>query len=103
MDTVLSKRIVELLKEKNMSQKELSEKADITESALSHYIKGDRTPRSDTLSSIAIVLNTSTDYLLGNDAFEYPQIKRILARNSNALTKDEKVQLISVLFGGESN
>lgn len=37
-------RIKTLLKEEKMTQKQLAELSGVTESALSHYIKGDRIP-----------------------------------------------------------
>lgn len=63
--SLFSERISKLMKENNFSQKELAAKIGVTESAMSYYIKGTRTPRSDVLSRVATALNTSTDYLLG--------------------------------------
>ena len=57
-------RIAELLHEKRMSQKELSERACVSEAAVSHYLKGDRVPNSSTLANIAAVLGTTSSYLL---------------------------------------
>lgn len=65
--SIFSKRISLLLSQKNLSQKELANKAGVTESAMSYYVKGERTPRGEVLSRIAKALNCSTDYLLGND------------------------------------
>ena len=64
--SIFSERISLLLTEKKLSQKELADKAGVTESAMSYYVKGERTPRGEILSRIANALNTSTDYLLGN-------------------------------------
>ena len=38
-------RIKEMIDQMGITQKELSEKTGITESAISHYVKGDRVPR----------------------------------------------------------
>lgn len=57
-------RIRELLAEKGMTQKDLSELTGVTESAISHYIKGDRTPRCANLVKIAKALGTTADDLL---------------------------------------
>ena len=46
-------RIRALLKEKNMTQKQLAKLTGVTESALSHYVKGDRIPSGDALANIA--------------------------------------------------
>ena len=64
--SLFSERLVMLLEKKRMTQKELAEKAHITESAMSYYVKGVRTPRGEILSRIAQALQVSTDYLLGN-------------------------------------
>jgi transcriptional regulator with XRE-family HTH domain len=68
-----------------MTQKQLSEKAGITEAAISHYIKGNRVPRASVLGRLAIALNTTTDYLLEGitpDAKEeLGYAKKLIVRN----------------------
>lgn len=66
--SIFSERLAELLANKNISQKELANKAEVTESAISHYINGERIPGADVLSRISKALNCSTDYLLGNSS-----------------------------------
>ena len=55
----LGGRIAELLTQYNMTQRELADKAGITEVSMSRYIKGDRVPKGTTLANIAgiIVIN----------------------------------------------
>ena len=96
------KRLAELLKDSGMTQKELAARACVTPSAMSHYLKGDRVPNSATLANIATALSTTSDYLLGNDTsdtMDFPKIKKLLARNANNLTVDEKTKLIQALYG----
>jgi len=64
--TIFSERVSVLLSQRKLTQKELAIKAGITESAISYYVKGERTPRGVVLSRIAKALDTTTDYLLGN-------------------------------------
>lgn len=64
MESNMANRISNLLTQKGMTQKELAQKSGITESAISHYIKGDRVPRGVNLVKIANALGTSTDFLL---------------------------------------
>jgi bacteriophage CI repressor helix-turn-helix domain len=66
--SVFSERLIALMKQNGINQKELAQKAGVTESAMSYYVKGDRTPRSDVLTRIAKALETTTDYLLGSFA-----------------------------------
>lgn len=96
----LGERIQELLKEKHMTQKELAERSCVSEAAISHYIKGDRTPNTSSLANIATVLGTTTSFLLGDneEIVTFTETKRILARNAAELTIDEKRQLIEILM-----
>ena len=57
----MGNRMKELLEKKNMSQRDLAEKAGCTEAAISHYIKGDRVPRASVLTKIAVALGTTSD------------------------------------------
>lgn len=63
--SIFSERITELMTRHGFSQRDLATKAGVTESAMSYYVKGERTPRSDVLTRVANALNTTTDYLLG--------------------------------------
>ena len=97
-----SARLKKLLEERAMSQKELAAKAGITESALSHYIKGDRFPRSTTAALLAEALDTNVDYLLGHmpsekslDDFNAALV--LLARIRHTLTKEQKMAIIELL------
>ncbi|MCH3973383.1 MAG: helix-turn-helix domain-containing protein [Oscillospiraceae bacterium] len=103
MGKELGKRISEALKRSNTQQKELAERIGITEAVMSRYISGDREPKPDMLANIATALNTTSDYLLGieHDEFDYPRIRRMIARNASAMTDSEKKELINALFGEE--
>ena len=65
--SVFSERVTALMLKIGVTQKQLAEKIGVTESAMSYYVSGTRTPRSDVLLRVANALGTSTDYLLGND------------------------------------
>ena len=64
---VFRDRLAKLLKEKGLSQKQLAIRANVTESAISHYMRGDRRPRGLTLQNLATELGTTPEYLLGNE------------------------------------
>ena len=70
--TVFGTRLSKLMELNELSQKELASLTGVTESAISYYINGERTPRSDVLARIAKALNTTTDYLLGAVPDYYP-------------------------------
>ena len=98
-------RLEEMLKARNMTQKELAKKAEVTEAAMSHYVKGDRTPRSSVLSRIAMALDTTSEYLMEgvpqNYVDEIGYAKRLIARNVNQMSNAEKREILSILLGDE--
>lgn len=61
----INDRLLLLLANKGLTQKELSIIAGLTESAISHYIKGDRTPNTNNLIAIAEATNVSPNWILG--------------------------------------
>ena len=63
---ILSKRIKELRQEKNLTQRQLAEKANTTPTSVSAYEKGQKTPSIEVLCNIANALETSVDWLCGN-------------------------------------
>ncbi|MGV3085296.1 MULTISPECIES: helix-turn-helix transcriptional regulator [Enterococcus] len=106
MSNNLGKRLLELSVEKGISQRELATMIGVTETTVSRYIKGTREPKIEILSNLATVLDTTIDDLIGEEKEEknpeeYPQIKRLIARNSKKLTMVEKRELIDVLLSEE--
>lgn len=107
MSRTITTKIKAMLEEKNISQKELSEITGITESAISHYVRGERVPRGANLIKIAKALGTTADELLNND-FETDKkndlmyAKALIARNASNMTKDEKMEFISLLMSERS-
>ena len=102
MENTFGGRILDLLNKQNMTQKELAEIIGVTESVISRYISGDREPKPNMIANIATALHTTSDYLLGLDEdYSYPKIFRIIARNSSKITKEERRQLLTALFGEE--
>jgi transcriptional regulator with XRE-family HTH domain len=97
-----SERLSLLLQQNSMTQKCLAEKAGVTEAAMSHYLKGDRTPRASVLARIAEALNTTTDYLMGGNESDHVSelgyAKRLIARNVRQMSKEEKMEIINILM-----
>ncbi|QJA09097.1 helix-turn-helix transcriptional regulator [Romboutsia sp. CE17] len=88
METI-AQRISRARRYLNINQKELAQKANITEASLSRYENGIREPKSAVLTRLAEALEVSTDYLLGlseNRTYEDSDI-------SNKSEKDIKVIL----------
>ncbi|MGM9581851.1 MAG: helix-turn-helix domain-containing protein [Anaerovibrio sp.] len=95
-------RLKELITQRGMTQKTLAQKANITESALSHYLKGDRFPRAAVLSDLAQCLGTTVDYLMrgavDDESNEIKSVTRLIARNVHQMNKEEKMKIISMLM-----
>ena len=102
-DKNLGKRLEEMLKVKHMTQKELAIKVGATEAAISHYLKGDRIPRSAVLTKIAMALDTTSEYLLEGVPQDHEEelrfAKRLLARNVDQMSTTEKREILNILLG----
>ncbi len=96
-------RLQGLLRDQGVTQKDLAIRIGTTEATISRYISGDREPKADMLANIATALHTTSDYLLGieHDEYNFPRVKRLIARNASAMTDQERRALISALFGEE--
>ena len=103
---IMGTRLKELLEKKKISQKELAEMVGCSEAAVSHYIKGDRIPRSSVLTKIALALDTTSDYLMEgiptDVTEELDYAKKLIARNVNQMTKAEKRDIINILMGDDN-
>jgi transcriptional regulator with XRE-family HTH domain len=62
---MLSFRLRELRKDRDMSQTELADKLNLTVHTISNYERGKSVPEDDTKIRIARLFNVSLDYLLG--------------------------------------
>lgn len=97
-------QIAELLSKRNMTQKELSKITEITESAISHYVKGDRVPRGVNLIKISKALGVTTDYLLNTteeDDNSFETVKTLIARNAEKMSVEERMELMGILVGNK--
>lgn len=103
MKGTIGERIKEKLSYCHMSQKELANEAEITEAAITHYIKGDRIPRAIVLGRIASALKTTPEYLLNGTpqdlSEEILQAKTLIARNVSQMSKKEKLEIMEILMG----
>ena len=115
-DSVMEKKIGDkigaVLKEKNMTQKQLAQESGLTEAAVSHYVKGDREPRSRNLEIIAGVLGVSVGFLLGagvesavskagigqsKEFKSFDEVKALLEERAASFSAEEKMALVRIL------
>lgn len=110
-EEVFKERFAELIQLRGYSQKDVALKTHLTESAISHYLKGDRIPKGAILLNIANTLGTTTDYLQGKTddskpAGEKEELDRafqIIARNAKDLSMEDRDRFIRILFKGDEN
>lgn len=95
-------KLTKLIEERGLSQKELAKTINSTEATLSRYINGEREPKSDVVANLATALQTTADYLLGvedeDSTMSYPRVSRILARNVDSFSTEQKNKLVKILL-----
>ena len=98
----IGERIQSLMETRGMTRKQLAEASGLTEAAISRYITGARHPKSISLSAIAKALDVTTDELLGNVVDSIDEVDdaiRLVARNADSISKEQKRFLINALIG----
>ena len=100
----MGEKILQLLKERNMTQKEFAQKVGISEVSMSRYITNQRTPKGTTVLNMARVLGVTPEELLGYEAnfdAEYATIERLIARNAKKMSGSQKARLVNYLLAFE--
>ena len=64
-----SERIAEAIKSSGLSQKEIAEKLNISESNITNWKNGENLPSVEVLFNLCKLPNESADYLLGLDDY----------------------------------
>lgn len=95
-------RIQTLLEEKNISRREFAQLLHVNYSTATGYIQNRRLPDCETLLQMSILLNTSTDYLIGRTTIRhhkdlfYTETEGILISNFRSLSPDMQQVLIDI-------
>lgn len=66
-------RLKDKLDERDITQRDLAKRINVTEQCISNYMQGVRLPKWELICEIANVLNCSPHYLLGMDEIKKPQ------------------------------
>jgi len=101
-----NKKVLDLMNERNINQKQLSQLSGINESSLSRYLHSGQQPRMDVVVNIAKALQVDTEYLLvDGESTEsaFNTISTAIARKGGELSAEEKNQLIALLIGRNGN
>lgn len=95
-------RLEILLDEKNISRSEFARLLHINYSTLTGYMNNRRLPDCETLLNMSILLNTSTDYLIGRTTIRhhkdlyYTETEGILVSNFRNLSPDMQQLLVKI-------
>lgn len=99
MTKEFGQRLLELMQQQNLTQRQVAESTGITEATMSRYATGEREPKADILAKLASTLGTTTDYLLGRETeSDLDQAYIIVARKGNELTHEQKMRLFNAIF-----
>ncbi|MCR5836929.1 MAG: helix-turn-helix domain-containing protein [Lachnospiraceae bacterium] len=101
-----NEKVMELMKKRNINQKQLSQLSGINESSISRYLHSGQKPRMDVVVNISKALQVDTEYLLEEEntiESAYNTISTAIARKGGELTAEEKNQLIALLIGRDGN
>ena len=60
----IQKNLAEAIRTSNITQSELARRLNISQSNISHYIKGNKMPSLDTLANICKIIDVSPAYIL---------------------------------------
>ncbi|EPI47065.1 DNA-binding helix-turn-helix protein [Gardnerella vaginalis JCP8151B] len=100
-------KVKNLMNDRGINQKQLSQLSGITESSVSRYLRSERRPRLDIVVNFAKAFGVATDYLLDDgeesSASAYETISTAIARKGGELTAEEKNELISLLLGSKAD
>lgn len=92
-------KVLELLEEKNISQKEFAKSLNIAQTTLNGYIKNRRQPDFETVKSMAFLLGVSTDYLLdyhdGNNNLSLQELSLITKMRKMSISQRQLLHSIA--------
>ena len=95
-------KVLKLMEQKGITQKELSKRSGIAESSISRYLHSEKMPRMDVVINFAKALEVETEYLLDEkekSESAYTTIATAVARKGSELTSEERNRLIALILG----
>lgn len=97
-----AERLKQRRTEAGLTQKELAEKSNVTDKTIQNYELGRRRPvNMEVIQRIAVVLNTTADYLLGSEGMIVSDAHEKGGAKA-AREVDEIISEVSALFAGGS-
>ncbi len=99
-----NERVLQLMKQKGVTQKELSRRSGIAESSVSRYLHTETAPKFDIIVKFAKALEVEVGCLIEEaDKSEsaYKTIATAIAQRGDKLTAEEKNKLIALILGAD--
>lgn len=91
---IIGERIKELRNIRNLTQKELSKKANIAEITIRNYEANKYKPKIEQMRKLALALNVSVDSLMGDSVFQYDNTqKTIVGKRIKEKRKEQNITL----------
>lgn len=87
----------QLRKKKNLSQEQVAKRLNLTKASISGYENNIITPSIDTIRELAMLYNTTSDYLLGLDKKEFVVIDGLTPRQRDI------IETLVLEFNAENN
>ena len=95
----IGKRIDQIRRSKNWKQKDIYDRAQMSNVAMSNYINGKRIPDTESIYKIAKALEVSIEYLLTGEDFrpELPDQEEKLLELFRQLSPEDKIKIFGYL------
>lgn len=97
MSNLVGQRIKSLMETFSMTQTELANKLNIAQNTVSRYISGSRKIDIDTLTTLSVIFNVTTDYLIGKSDTSSMVRESNLPYDTEGLTEDD-IQVVNDLI-----
>ncbi|MCG3083880.1 helix-turn-helix domain-containing protein [Anoxybacillus sp. LAT_35] len=99
---MISKRLSELRKKRQWSLQYIADRLNIAKSTYAGYESGYRQPSLEAVKELALLFETTTDYLLGVTNEEQPTVElthptAYITVDGKRVTEDEMMQLIAFI------
>ena len=94
---IFVKNLVRIMRREDISQRELARGANLSDAAVSRYVKGIRFPNSKAMIELSRALNCSIDDLTQEQTESELELEKIIKKAISSLNESERNFLISEL------
>lgn len=99
MNNEFAQRFAALRQERGLTQQRLADRLGVTAQAVSKYETGASLPDVQTLKSIAVILNCTTDYLLGHELAREPMTDMVDRQRGEEINRALQKECLAMYVG----